>query len=286
MMARRTAPLGVVVALAVLATLAGVVAGCGEPATPQSATERFTEILGHAPTGRAKAVAALGVLVVADASDYEPASWVNDKKELVGFDVDVAREVGKILGLKVQFINPNWDAVPTGLKAGTFDVSIGSLAPTADLKAALSFTAPYYYMPAQLAVKKGSAELTGAAQLAGKTVGAAVQSAYFYWLQANTQAVLRTYGSDADTFPELAAGRLDAILAGGPTLKQAIDDGQPFVLSGKPLFYQDLCFAVQKSQKDLVAVFDDAIKKMQTDGTISDLSQEWFRGMDLSKAGS
>jgi polar amino acid transport system substrate-binding protein len=280
----RRAALPAVVAAACV--VAGLMAGCGKPPAPQSATQRFTQILGHAPTGRAKLVATRGVLVVADAANFPPASWVNDKHQLVGFDVDVARQVGKLLGLQVRFINPNWDAVPSGLKAGTFDVSIGSLEPTADLKTMLSFTAPYYYMPAQLAVKQGAAQLTDATQLAGKTVGVAVQSAFFYWLQANTQASPRTFASDADAFPELAAGRLDAILAAGPTLKQAIDSGQPFELSGKPLFYQHLCFAVQKGQQDLVALFDYAIKKLQTDGTLSDLTREWFRGMDLSKAGS
>jgi len=181
---RRRAALTALAAAALV--VAGLTAGCGKPPAPQSATERFTQILGHAPTGRAKAIAALGVLVVADAADFPPASWVNDKHELVGFDVDVARRVAKILGLQVHFINPSWDAVPSGLKAGTFDVSIGSLEPTADLKTMLSFTVPYYYMPAQLSVRKGSAQITGAAQLAGKTVGVAVQSAFFYWLESAT----------------------------------------------------------------------------------------------------
>jgi len=268
------------------ACLVALMAGCGQPSAPVSAADRFTQILGHAPTGRAKAVAARGVLVVADAADYPPASWVNDKQKLVGFDVDVAQRVGKLLGLRVRFINPDWDAVPAGLKGGTFDVSIGSLEPTADLKALLSFTHPYYYMPAQLAVKKGTAQIVDAAQLAGKTVGVAVQSAFFYWLQAGTEASVKTFASDADAFPDLAAGRLDAILAAGPTLQQAIDDGQPFELSGRPLFYQPLCFAVRKDQRDLVALFNYAIKKMRAVGTLSDLTREWFRGMDLSRGGS
>jgi ABC-type amino acid transport substrate-binding protein len=45
----------------------------------------------------------------------------------VGFDVDVAERVGRILGLQVEFKTPAWDYVPRGLRRGLSDVSIGSM---------------------------------------------------------------------------------------------------------------------------------------------------------------
>jgi len=100
--------------------------------------------------------------------------------------VDVANKVGQLLGVKVTFTNPTWDAVPGGLRSGAFDVSIGSLAPTAELQALIDFTDPYYYTGGQLAVKQGTPPILSAAGLAGKIVGAGAQTTFFYWLRSHT----------------------------------------------------------------------------------------------------
>ena len=96
---------------------------------------------------------------------------------------------------------------------------------------------------------------------------------------------MKTFTGEADAFPELKNGSLTAIMAAPPTLRQAIKSGEPFALSGKPLFYQGLSFGVRKGQPDLLAVLDYAIRTMRSDGTLSRLSKEWFDGLDLEPEG-
>lgn len=263
-----------------------LIVGCGGDGesgqAPLSPMERCTQVLGHKPQGLARTVATSGALVVATAGDYPPQSWVDDHGKLVGFDVEVAKRVGDLLGVEVNFITPEWDAVPAALAGGKVQVSIGSLAPSEELEQALMFSTPYYAMPARVAVKKGSPKLAGASGLAGKKVGVGAQTTYFYWLREHTQAVIKTYTAEADTFPELAAGRLDAVVAAGPTLAQAIRSGQPFVLSGKPLFSQEFAFAVRQGETDLLALMEYAIRTLSDDGSLSRLTREWFGGADLS----
>ena len=149
------------------------------PEAGHFAVERFKQILGHAPTGVAREVALKGQLVVADDGDYPPQSWIDKSGKLQGFDVDVANKVGELLGVKVAFTNPSLDAVPGGLRSGAFDVSIGSLAPTAQLRALIAFTAPYYYTAGQLAVRQGTPPILSAAGLSGKLVGVGAQTIFF-----------------------------------------------------------------------------------------------------------
>jgi ABC-type amino acid transport substrate-binding protein len=272
---------------AVLVVLALAVGGCGgHSSTPTSALDKFKKILGHAPTGVARQVALKNELVVADDGNYPPQSWIDKSGKLQGFDVDVANKVGQLLGVKVTFTNPTWDAVPGGLRSGAFDVSIGSLAPTAELQALIDFTDPYYYTGGQLAVKQGTPPILSAAGLAGKIVGAGAQTTFFYWLRSHTSATVKAFTTEADSFPQLKDGALTAIMAAQPTLRQAIKSGEPFVLSGSPLFYQGLAFGVHKNEPDLKAVLDYAIRTMRSDGTLSRLSKEWFGGADLTTNGS
>jgi polar amino acid transport system substrate-binding protein len=273
-------------ALAALCSVAAAfvlgVAACGGP-KPATLLERFSHILGHEPTGMAKTIASTGRMTVADDGNYPPQSWI-EKGKLQGFDVDVANKVAELLGVQVTFTNPTWDAVPAGLRARAFDVSIGSLAPTNDLKAIIAFTDPYYYTGGQLAVRQGTAPITSTAALAGKTVGVGAQTVFFYWLRSHTKAVVKTYPSEADAFPALKDGSLDAVMCSLPTIEQAIKSGEPFALSGTPLFYQPLAFAVRKGQPDMVALLNYCIRTMRSDGTLARLSREWFNGLDLTVA--
>jgi polar amino acid transport system substrate-binding protein len=278
---RRTA-----LAVVLVAGLVLVASACGHSSKPTTALDRFKKILGHAPTGVAREIAVKGEIAVADDGNYQPQSWIDKNGKLQGFDVDVADKVGELLGVKVTFTNPTWDAVPGGLRSGAFDVSIGSLAPTVELQALIDFTDPYYYTGGQLAVKQGTPPILNAAGLSGKIVGAGAQTTFFYWLRSHTSATVKAFTTEADAFPQLKDGTLTAIMAAQPMLRQAIKSGEPFVLSGSPLFYQGLAFGVRKNEPDLKAVLDYAIRTMRSDGSLSRLSEEWFGGVDLTTKGS
>ncbi len=95
-------------------------------------------------------VLAAKTIVVSTDANYAPQSYLNDKGELEGFDVSVAKEVAKRMGIKVKFITPDWDLITAGKWGKRWDISIGSMTPTAERKNALLFTLPYYSSPAQL----------------------------------------------------------------------------------------------------------------------------------------
>ena len=158
----------------------------------------------------------------------------------MGFDVDVANKMGELLGLTVDFKNPAWETIPAGLQQGKYDVSIGSMTITPERQKVLAFTDPYYYTSGQVFVKKGGTQVTGPKDLAGKTVGVGAQTTYYTWLKTKTDAVVKTYDTDVDAFPDLLNGNTDFVMTAGPTGQQAILEGKPMTFSGKPLYYEDL----------------------------------------------
>ena len=269
----KTFILAAVLLIAIVA-LMGAVAACGgddtttEPSpAATSAADIAQKILGKAPTGLAATIIDRGSVIVANDANYAPQSSIDKSTgELVGFDVDVAKKMAEILGLEVKFENPAWETIPAGLNQGKYDVSIGSMTITPQREKALDFTEPYYYTSGQVFVKEGGPQITGVADLAGKTVGVGAATTYYDYLKANSKADVKTYTTDADTFPDLRNGNLDFVMTAGPTGQQAISQGQPFEFSGAPLYYEDLAFAIKQGEGDWLQLLNYTVQTMHQDG--------------------
>jgi polar amino acid transport system substrate-binding protein len=285
------------VLLVAVIALAGILAACGgdeatteesasptsAPAIEGSAMERATAILGHEPTGLAAEIVTAGEVVVANDSNYPPQSYLDpDTNEIVGFDVDVAKGMAEILGLGIKWEHPAWETIPGGLNNGRYDVSIGSMTITPERQETLAFSDPYYYTSGQVFVKKGGTQIAGVEDLAGKTVGVGAATTYYDYLKKESDAVVKTYTTDADAFPDLLNGNLDFVMTAGPTGQQAILEGKAMEFSGKPLYYEDLAMAVKLGEDDWVALLTYAVQQMHENGALTEMSKQWYNGIDLS----
>lgn len=251
--------------------------------------ENFTKVLGHEPSGVAAKIAQAGSIIVANDPNYAPQSYVDKTtKKLVGFDVDTATTMAKILNLKVKWVHPTWETIPSALNLGQFDVSIGSMTDTKAREKENSFSQPYYYTPAQVFVKKGGTVITGAADLAGKKVGVGAGTTYYTYLKKFTKADVVTYTTDLDALPDLLNGNIDFWMTAAPTGLGVINDGKAIAFSGKPIFYESLCFATKLNETDLISVFNYALTKMhevpagQTESILTQSSKKWYNGVDLT----
>ena len=78
---------------------------------------------------------------------------------------------------------------------------------------------------------------------------------------------------------------MDAVVSAQPTLQAAIDKGRDMVLVGEPLFYEPLSVAIDKEsdldQASLVDAVSTIVDELHSDGTLTELSMEWF-GEDLT----
>ncbi len=238
-------------------------------------------------------------IVVSTDANYAPQSFLNDKGELEGFDVSVAKEVAKRMGVNVKFITPDWDLITAGRWGKRWDISIGSMTPTKERKNALLFTLPYYSSPAQFAIHKDNTTIKTLADLAGKTIGVAGETTNERYLQKDLSiedvkivyqnwkpGKLKTYPTDANHIEDLSLGdglRLDAIFTSRQTLAEAIrngcGNGCPLKMLGEPPYYEPLSFALDKSRANsqtLVDKLNEVIKSMNDDGTLVQLSEKFY----------
>ncbi len=284
--------------LPVLAALALVAAACARAAEEQPTPPPGTETAEEA-TGLLKAILDAGVLRVATDPAYPPQSSLNEETgEWEGFDIDVAREIAKRLGVEVEFVTPAWEAITAGNWAGRWDLSVGSMTVTPERAEVLYFVTPYYYTPAAVAVHEDDAGKYQdvATDFDGKTIGVCGGCTYEFYLEKTLEipgetidfviddADIRTYDTDTTAFEDLALGRLDAVISAEPTIQAAIDAGSPMVIVGR-VFFEPLSVAIDRAAPEdptsFVERVDEIIQEMHADGTLTALSMKWY-GTDLT----
>lgn len=243
-----------------------------------------------------------GVITVSTDPAYPPQSFLNEETgEYEGFDIDVAREIGERLGVDVEFTDPNFDAVVAGNWGGRWDVSVGSVTITEERREVLHFTQPYYFTPAQMAAQADS-DIESVDDLAGQTVCAGESTTYLFWMQGTLSLPdeagdvtdvpegmeATTLQTDIDCAEAWRSGRTEDFqgwLTALPTAQGAIDEDYPVKLVGEPVFYEPLAVAFDRSAENvdpLVEAVDQIISEMHEDGTLTQLSGEWYEGEDLT----
>lgn len=263
-------------------------------------------------------IKARGYILVSTDPNYEPQSFLNtegkrpaDTKcpsdalttaEMQGFDVDVAKAIGDALGVETCFATPAWDAITAGNWADKWDISVGSMTITTERQKVLHFSVPYYYTPAVIAVGKDSG-ITSMDQLAGQSLCVGTATTYETWLSggdlglpassiyaqppANVKVV--ALETDQECAQAIAAGRKDFV--GYVTSKTVVDAniaaGMPVMQLGSPVYSEDLAAAFDKASSldpaSLIAEVNKIITAMHENGTLSQLSIQWF-GVDLTQA--
>lgn len=241
-----------------------------------------------------------GVLVVSTDPYYPPQSFLNDDEEMDGFDVDVAKEVARRLGVELEFATPDWDQITAGNWGGQWDLSIGSMTTTKDRAEVLWFSDAYYYTPAAFAVHSDNTTIETVDDLAGKTVGLGLATTYEAYLNGElaimggeiaytppSDVKIWQYLTDGDALLDMELGdgvRLDAVMTAQPTIQDAMNAGVPLRYVGRPAFYEPLVFALDKAggeADEMLAKLNEIIAAMHEEGVLSELSVKWY-GIDLT----
>jgi polar amino acid transport system substrate-binding protein len=218
-----------------------------------------------------------------------------------GFDVDVAAEIGKRLGVETCFATPSWDMITAGNWADKWDVSVGSMTITNTRAKILDFTVPYYYYYAVVAVKKDSG-INTLSDLAGKAICAGASTTYEDWINgkldlpaadifaqppANVKEV--PLDTDQECAQSINSGRTDflAYVTANTVVDANIAAGFPVVKLGDPVYRESLAAAVDRSSSlpidSFVSELNTIITAMHSDGTLSNLSMKWYQ-VDMTQA--
>lgn len=225
--------------------------------------------------------------IVAGLDDtFAPMGFRDDKGEIVGFDVDMAKAISKEIGVPVEFKPIDWASKESELNSGRIDVIWNGLSITEERKKALDFTNPYLNNKQIYAVRADS-DIQSAADLKGKNVcaqeGSTGQTAVEKQTELkNSFAQWKLYPDFTSCFMDLESGRMDA-LVGDDVLINYYISKKPGEFRVLPDVVANEVFAigVKKGNTQLLDLLNEGIKKVQENGEAAKISQKWF-GTDLT----
>ena len=196
-----------------------------------------------------------------------------------GFNVDLANDIARRLGRKLQLDVGQFSGLVPGLQAGTYDFLAAAMTVTRERADNMLFTEGYVDTDYQFVVKKDTPDIKSLDDLKGKTISVNKGSIYDQWARDRADKMgwtVESYGTTTDAVQAVISARAYAILLGNTAAAWAVKNNPALKLS--LVQSTGLVFAVPV-RKDNVALRDQieiAIECMKKDGTIPKLHEKWF----------
>lgn len=224
--------------------------------------------------------AASSKIVIGLDDNFPPMGFRDQANQLVGFDIDLAREAAKRLGAEVEFKPIDWNAKEAELNGKRVDALWNGLTITDKRKEQIAFTTPYLENR-QIVVVTGKSPIKSKSELVGKVVGVQEGSSAVEAVEKDPVGKsikqLKKFGDNVAALLDVSAGRLDALV---------VDEvvGR-YYLAKKPGEYQVLDehfgteeygVGVRKDDKVLLGKLQNALDEMKKDGSAGRISTTWF----------
>ena len=224
-----------------------------------------------------------GELIVATEGTYSPYSFYDEKGELVGYDVDIAKAVAKKLNLKIEFLTAPWDAMLAAFDASKADVVFNQVSITDERKKKYDYSVPYMVSYSAIVVHKDNSDIKSFADLKGKKDADSATS--------NWAKVAVKYGAEhvvTDSFAKsmelLISRRVDAVVRDNIVFYDFIKErpNAPVKIAASLDEKDYTAAAVKKDNAELAEQISNALTELSKEGKLEAISKSYF-GKDVSK---
>ncbi|MNI15384.1 Cystine-binding periplasmic protein precursor [compost metagenome] len=270
--------------VSLVSVVALALVGCGQKPveSPKPAASGNPSAETAAPSNLLEQIKKSGKIRVGLMGTYAPYNFLNEKKEVDGFDADVAKEVAKRLGVQVEFTTGEFSGLIEGLQKDKYDALISQVTITDDRKKTMDFSNPYIKNAVNVVVKSDNTTIQSIEDFKDKKIGVG--------LGTNDEKYLRdvampkvgkfeiaTYNDVVTSLTDLNIGRIDATINNVFAIKPLIEKNKFKIKAvGQPIKEDFAGVAVRKNNPELVEAINKALAEMKTDGTFTTIFKKWF----------
>jgi len=231
-------------------------------------------------------VKAAGTLILGLDSAFPPMGFINDKNEIVGFDIDLAKEVTSRMGIELKLQPIDWSSNILELNSGNIDCIWNGFSISEERKAEVNFT-DAYMQNRQVVIVRGDSGINTLADMAGKTLCLQAGSSASDALASNAdfKASLKEVVELSDNvtaFMELEGKTSDAILMDEIVAAYYIkQNAKDYKILDESLADEQYGVGFRLADQSLRDEVNNQLKAMAADGTLAEISNTWF-GKDVT----
>lgn len=250
--------------LGIIVLAAAMVTGCGSK--KKAGIEGITE---------------RGKMIVGLDDSFPPMGFRDENNEIVGFDIDLAREVGNHLGIEVEFRPVVWETIGMSLNNGDIDMIWNGCTITEAREKEMTFSTPYLNNQ-QIIVVRPDSDIKNKSDLAGRVIAIQSGSSSQEALEKDVEVFeslkeVRKFENNVDALLDLNVERVDAVVVDSVVGRYYISKhpGDYVVLedSFKDEFYG---VGMRKEDTSFIKAVNDALEEMSKDGSAEEISKKWF----------
>ena len=217
-----------------------------------------------------------GKLLMGSDTTYPPFESIEDG-EAVGFDVDIAEEIAKRLGLELQVETVAWEGIIPGLKTDKYDIIMSAMTITDEREEEIDFCDPYIDSNQSICVRNETEDINTPEDLVGKIVGVQVETTGQYTAEEiEGIAEIRKYETILLAFEDLELGRVDAIMNDYPVNAYISKTRGNTKVVDTIMTDESYGIGVKQGNDALREAINDALEEMMDDGTYDEIFEKWF----------
>ena len=199
-----------------------------------------------------------------------------DKPErLTGFEYDLAEALAAKLGVKAKMVQNQWDQLIPALDRGNFDIALNGLELTADNQQHIAMSRPYFVYSQQIITRRSTEGLDHLENLKGKPVGVLSGTVAQRLVEKMGGADLRIYPGNVESFRDLKAGRIEAVVLDLPVATFYAKPDAELKFSGEPFAPGYYGIGVRKQDGALLAAINEAIEQLTRDRTLERIFKKY-----------
>ncbi len=217
--------------------------------------------------------------IVGTNAGFEPFEYVEDG-EIVGFDIDLINEIGKLKGFEVEIRDLSFDSLPANLDAGNIDIIIAGMTITEERKKSMDFSDPYYSANQAVIVREDS-DMDLTVLFGDNSIGVQTGTTGDIWVNDNLvepeilTGNLRQYESYVYVITDLVNGNVDGVVLDSPVAAR-FSETRPVKIVAEIITDEEYGIAVKKGNTVLLQAINEGLEELNDDGTMGELVEKYF----------
>lgn len=212
-------------------------------------------------------------------STWPPMEFIDDNKELVGFDIDLVKAVAEAAGFTAEFQSVGWDGIFAGLENGQYGAIVSSVTITDERKEKYDFSSPYVNAGQVLLVPVADSATTSLADLAGKSVGTQIGTTGSLEVQKNPAISLKEYEQVGLAIGDLVNGNVAGVVIDSPVAADFALQNKDFKdkvkIVGEPMTSEELGIVVKKGDAATLELINKGLEAVAASGKLAEIKAKW-----------